>query len=180
MKNLTKQQKQLVNGIIAEFESINKSVVTECDDLISMIDGAIGEKQKFADEINISNVAYDQANRIQVMDYVAKMNTLLNKYGYACHLNYEARSSGNNRNYAEYYQVKINWYGHYKDGYSQYEDYTDLFFYTREALNHNLWHITDVGVNITLGYRERKFITFEELLNHVAQLIIKHKQSLIK
>jgi len=181
MKNLTRQQKELVDGIISEFESINKKCsATECDDLIAMIDGAIDEKQRFMDEIRVSNKAYDEANRIQVLDYISKMNALLNRYGYDCVLRYEARSSGNNRNYAEYYQVRINWHGHFSDGYRDFVEYTEIFFNTREALNHNLWHIKEVGVNITLGYREKTFITFEELMNHVAQLIIKHKQSLIK
>jgi hypothetical protein len=180
MKNLTRQQKELVDGIISEFESINKKCsVTECDDLIAMIDGAIDEKERFRNEIRVSNKSYDDANRIQVLDYICKMNALLNRYGYDCELKYESRT-GTDRNYAEYYQVKINWHGHSRNGHSHIVDYTEIYFNTRDALNHNLWHIKEVGVNITLGYREKTFITFEELMNHVAQLIIKHKQSLIK
>jgi hypothetical protein len=177
MKNLTKQQRQLVDGIINEFESINKKCsVTECDDLIAMIDGAIDEKQRFMDEIRVSNKAYDQANRIQVLDYISKMNALLNRYGYDCELNYEKRSRG----YAEYFEVMINWHGHYVDGHSDWTQTTSIYFFSIEGVKHDTWHLKDVGFKITESFGKATLMTFEKLMSKVAEDIIKRKQSLIK
>lgn len=177
MKNLTRQQKELVDGIISEFESINKKCsVTECDDLIAMIDGAIDEKQRFMNEIMVSNKAYDEANRIQVLDYISKMNALLNRYGYDCVLEYEKRWKG----YAEYYEVRINWHGHYEYGYPDRIKNTGIYFYSIRGVKHDVWHLKDVGLNITYSYEDKYHITFEKLMSSVAEYIIHHKKSLIK
>jgi hypothetical protein len=180
MKNLTQTQQQIVNSIIDEFESFNAPISeSKHNDLIAYINGAIDEKQKFADEIKLTDMAYDKANVEKVTEYINQLNALLNQFGYQCDFEYESRL--NNKGFAEYFTAKIIWNGHSVPGHSYWVEKTSIFFYANQHLNDGIWYLKDSSIIIQIDHdRTNRMNSLDELLQCVATMIIKKKKSKIK
>ena len=181
MKSLTKTQQEIVNSIVKEFETFNAPIKgSDPNDLIAFINNALNEKQRFIDEIKITNNAYDKANENQVLEYVNQMNAILNVFGYDCEIEYIARSSDKNRDYAEYFKVQIIWRGHFDDRYND-EQYTNIYFHVCECWKESTWHLLNSSLKICKDYTSKNTLdSLDELLKYVAEMIIEKQKSLIK
>lgn len=179
MKTLTKTQQAIINSIVKEFESFNAPInESDPNDLIAFINNAINEKQRFIDEIRITNEAYDRANDSQVIEYIDQMNSILDVFGYNCKL-YYAKEESRGRGYKAYFQVRITWNGHKND--RVYDEYSDVFFYPNEVCKENTWHLADASIRIYKKYMKNEMIdSLDELLKYVAEMIIVKRKSLIK
>jgi hypothetical protein len=180
MKNLTQTQQQIVNSIIDEFESLNTPISeSKHNDLIAYINGAIDEKQRFADEIKLTNEAYHKANVEKVTEYINQMNALLNQFGYQCDFDYESILNG--RGFAEYFTAKITWNGHSVPGHSYWVEKTSIFFYSNQHLNDGIWYLKDSSFLFQLDHnRTDRVNSFDELQKQLANMIITKKKSKIK
>ena len=179
MKNLTQTQQQIVNSIIDEFESFNTPISeSKHNDLIAYINGAIDDKQRFADEIKLTNKAYDKANVEKVTEYINQMNALLNMFGYQC--DFVFGSSENSKGYVETFAARITWNGHFVEGHN-WIDKTPIYFYGKEFHKDNIWYLTDSSLRIQIGHdRTTTMNSLDELLQKVAEMIITKKKSKIK
>lgn len=178
MKNLTDNQQEIINSIISEFESLNKPYHSDAGDyydLLEYIDSAINEKERFLQEIKITNRAYEDANKQQVLQIVEKLNGLLNRFGYNCEFHYASNFRG--LGISEYFAIRINWVGHLSD-----HKNTDVYFYSNLANKDGLWYLKDSSLTISKKYSDNqsKLDSVDELLKYVAELIIEKKKSLIK
>jgi hypothetical protein len=179
MKSLTKTQQEIVNSIVKEFETFNAPINdADPNDLLAFINNAINEKQRFIDEIKITNEAYDRANESQVIEYIDQMNSILNSFGYYCEL-YYAKEESNGRGYKEYFQVRITWSGHKNDRY--FDEHSEIFFFSNAVLKENTWHLANASLKIYKKYRGDEIIeSLDGLLKYVAEMIIVKRKSLIK
>lgn len=179
MKTLTKTQQEIVNSIVKEFETFNAPINdADPNDLIAFINNALNEKQRFVDEVKITNKAYDTANESQVMEYVNEMNAILNVFGYYCELEKPSRSV-TGITFAQYFKVRITWTGHLSHiGYAM---TTDVFFHSNISYKENTPYLLNSSLNIHKKYsREDKIDSFEGLMKYVAEMIIEKQKSLIK
>lgn len=181
MKNLTTTQQEIINSIISEFELLNKPYHSDAGDyydLLEYIDSAINEKERFLQEIKITNRAYEDANKEQVLQIVDKMNGILNRFGYNCEFHYASDSGGHG--ISEYFTIRINWVGHLSD--HKNTETTSIFFYSNKANKDRLWYLKDSSLTISKKYNDNqsKLNSVDELLKYVADLIIEKKKSLIK
>jgi hypothetical protein len=179
MKSLTKTQQEIVNSIVKEFETFNAPInESDPNDLIAFINNALGEKQRFVNEVKITNEAYDKANESQVVEYVNEMNAILNVFGYYCELEKPNRSR-TGITFAQYFKVKITWVGCLS--HTGYVMTTDVFFHSNIAHKENTPYLLNSSLGIYKKYSgEEKIHSFESLLKYVAELIIEKQKSLIK
>jgi hypothetical protein len=179
MKTLTKTQQEIVNSIVNEFETFNAPINdADPNDLISFINNALNEKQRFVDEVKITNKAYDIANESQVMEYVNEMNAILDAFGYYCELEKPSRSV-TGITFAQYFKVKITWTGHRT--HIGYVVTSDVFFHPNISLKEGTTYLFNSSLNIYKKYcGEGKIDSFDGLMKYVAEMIIEKQKSLIK
>lgn len=177
--NLTENQQAIIDSVIAEFNKFNEpSSSSETNDLIEYINQQINAKEKFLREIRISNKLYDKANESQVNDIIEKLNALLNNFGYECKLDYVSNGI-QGFDFAQHFEVKIYWNGHLDD--YRNTDKTGIYFYSNKSHKEGIYYLEDSTIEIHKTCCKRnKIESVDELLKHVAQLIIAKKKSLIK
>jgi hypothetical protein len=177
--NLTQTQQTIIDSVIAEFNMLNAPATSpNTDDLIAFINGQIDSQQKFLNEIRITNKLYDEANHSQVDDIVNKLSVLLKNFGYGVELHYASKGI-QCHDFVKYFEVKIYWHGHkFYDGNAA---YTSLYFYSNVQTKCNISYLKDSTIQIhKTSCKSNMIESVDELMKHVANMIIEKKKSLIK
>lgn len=178
MKNLEKDQKEILNSLTKEFVELNSMQKHDhINDLFALIDSQINDKAVFKKEALAKTAAFDKINDKKVNGIIELINKLLSKYGYEAVLHFKS-GIGSGRSYSEYYCVRIIWNGHLNN-YRRSET-SDFYIYTDQKCEYSTWHLVSTRLCITNDYSKRTGeMTVEELTKYIATEIIKKQQEKI-
>ena len=160
MKNLTENQKEIIDLITNEFVLINEKKVTETDDIFVYIDSAVNEKKLYAEEMKQRNSLYESVIVEKCNAIEDRIFNILHRYGFRVEHYYTNHTFDDLIRYTEF---KL-WFG---------SEYHAIKIYTNVSSKENIESYDNTDVIIKDGFDDNIQIQDSKLEKYIADLIIR-------
>lgn len=168
MKNLTENQKEIIDAIITEFELINEQKATETNNIFAYIDSAVNEKKLYAEEMKQRNELYESII-VEKFDAIKdRIFNIVHRYGFRLERLGTAHTLYDLIRYTDF---KF-WLGD--------DTYYAIRIHTNVSSKENIESYDNTDVIIRDGFDERVQIQDADLEKYIADIIIRHLKREIK